>query len=430
MASSYLKKVAIVLIVLISVVGIFNFVVDPFGLFSGVKIKNFNAEKTEVSIYERMVKAHAIRFYSPKGIILGSSRAEYGLDPQHSAWDLSAQPVYNLALSNGRLEEVLQYLKHADTHGALEQVVFGADFFMFGEQYRVNVDYNTDRLSQNRNKGVDTGWFMDIINSLFTLDAASVSVKTLKSQGTGKAILYRPDGMRRSDETWKQVRAKGGHNAVFLADIHHDLLFPAGLATFSLSESYDKPSPTLDAFSEIVRFCLERGIELKVIISPMHAYKLEVLYHMGLWELFEYWKLRLTTIIENENQRMPSAEAAEIWDFSVYNSVTTERVPRKDEPDTQMQWYWEGSHYRREFGDKVLNCVLGSNLSNECPWGQQLNSINIVEHLVSIRDAGSNYRVTHTSDSKVLKSLIDETREARDVLRKRVGWQQSNFLSP
>lgn len=424
MPFSYLKVYSIVLAMLLLLVGAFNFIVDPFDLFSSIKIKKFNTDKTEFSKHLRLSKAHRVRFLQPGGIILGSSRAEYGLDPQHAAWDSTAHPVYNLALSNGRIEESFQYLKHAYAHGNLKQVVFGVDFFMFGEQFRVNTDYVASRLS-NTGRGVDTGWFMDIINSLFTLDAVLASIKTIQSQGSGEVVLYKTDGMRRSDQTWQQVRAKGGHHAVFLADIRHDLLFPAGIATFSLSKSFDKPSPTLDIFSDLVRFCLEHGIELKIIISPMHAYKLETLYQLGLWELFEYWKLRMMTIIENENQRMPSAKAVKIWDFSVYNEVTTEPVPDVNSPDVQMRWYWEGNHYRSEYGDKILGCALNRELSLACPWGQQLSLFNMSDHLAVIRKAGNQYRASHIEDIKLLQALIEETKEKREALRRREGWQLS-----
>ncbi len=425
MSSSYLKVFSIVLTVLLLIVGSFNFIVDPFDLFSSVKIKNFNTEKTEFNMYLRLGKAHQVRFFQPGGIILGSSRAEYGLDPQHADWDSATQPVYNLALSNGRIEETFEYLKHAYVHGHLKQVVFAADFFMFGEQYRVNTDYIVERLSHTESEGFNMAWFMDIINSLFTLDAVLTSINTLRAQGLGKAVLYQADGMRRSDQTWRQVRAKGGHHAVFVADIRHDLLFPAGLAAFSLSKSPDKPSPTLDIFSDLVRFCLEHDIELKVMISPMHAYRLETLYHFGLWELFEYWKLRLTTIIENENQRMPTAKAVSIWDFAIYNEVTTEKVPGANNPDIQMRWYWEGSHYRREYGDKILECVLNNELSLACPWGQQLSSFSMNDHLSEIRKAGHQYRASHKKDIKLIQTLIEKTKERRDKLRRREGWQPS-----
>ncbi len=425
MPSYYLKIFTSVLVALLLLVGTFNFIVDPFDLFSSVKIEGINTEKPEFSKHLRLSKAHQVRFYQPGGIILGSSRAEYGLNPQHSAWDSIAQPVYNLALSNARIEESYQYLKHAYAHGQLKQVVFGVDFFMFGESFRVNTDYLTSRLSLNGNKNIDVGWFMDIVNSLFTLDALSASINTLESQGKGKSTLYHADGMRRSDQTWGQVREKGGHHAVFLADIRHDLLYPAGLAAFSLSETYDQPSATLDVFESLVRFCLEHGIELKVIISPVHAYKLETLYHLGLWDIFEYWKLRLTTIIEDENQRMPAAKAVTLWDFAVYNVVTKEPVPSINNPDVQMRWYWEGSHYRSEFGNRILDCVFNTKISLVCPWGQQLSSVNISEHLTDTRQAGFSYRLTHKEDIKVIKDLIAETKEKRDILRQREGWQFS-----
>ena len=290
MASYYLKIFFTVLVSIIIFVGTVNFVVDPFDLFPGPNIENFNAEKTEFHKHVLMTKAHAIRFYKPGAIILGSSRAEYGLDPQHPAWDSLARPVYNLGLPNGRIEEAFFYLKHAHAHGNLKQVVLGADFFMFGDQFRTNINFHRNRLSEANIDTLDAGWFKDILNSLFTLDAINASLHTIKSQGLGKSVLYLSNGKRSTKDTWKQVRAKGGHNQVFLSDIRHDLLFEAGLAAFTLGEAYNKPSPTLAIFSEFVQFCLEQGIELKILISPMHAYKLETLYSLGIWDLFEHWK--------------------------------------------------------------------------------------------------------------------------------------------
>jgi len=423
MASYYLKTFFTVLVSIIILVGTVNFVVDPFELFPGPSIESFNAEKTEFHKHVLMTKAHAVRFFKPGAIILGSSRAEYGLDPQHPAWDSLARPVYNLGLPNGRIEEAFYYLKHAHAHGDLKQVVLGADFFMFGDQFRTNINFNRNRLSEANVDTIDTGWFKDIVNSLFTLDATNASLDTIKSQGLGKSVLYLSNGMRSSKDTWKQVRAKGGHNQVFLSDIRHDLLFEAGLAAYTLGEAHNKPSPTLAIFSEFVQFCLEQGIELKIIISPMHAYKLETLYYLDLWDLFEYWKRRLTTIVETENQVNKRSIAAEIWDFSGYNSITTEPVPSKDNPGLQMRWYWEGSHYRDEMGDKLLECVLGEVAPGECSIGLQLSTVNISDHLSKIRKAGSAYRKSNANDIKMLKSLIKETEQERNALRTRIGWQ-------
>lgn len=427
MALPYLKNFSIILASFMGIIAAFNFIVNPYDLFPAPQVKNFNAEKTEFHKHVLLTKAHAVRLYKPGGIILGTSRAEYGLDPQHPAWNSLARPVYNLGLPNGRIEEAFFYLKHAHVHGSLKQVVLGADFFMFGEQFRINTNFDRTRLSEAGDYTIDTGWFKDIVNALFTLDATYASIDTIKSQGLGESVLYLPNGMRNSKDTWKQVRAKGGHNEVFLADIRHDLLFEAGLATFTLSDEYDKPSPTFVIFSDLVRFCLEQGIELKIIISPMHAYKLETLYHMGLWDLFEYWKRRLTTMVDTENQRIQLPIPAEIWDFSGYNSITTESVPSKDNPNLQMRWYWEGSHYRHEFGDKLLSCVLGENQFDECSLGRQLSANNIEEHLANIRKAGDKYRTSHLDDIKILKSLIQETENTRNELRARAGWQPSTL---
>ena len=88
---------------LYAVVGAFNFVVDPFGLFPGPEIEGFNAIKADVDKHVRMVKAYQVRKRRPAGVIVGSSRALLGVPTDHPAWPDGAKPVYNLSLYGGYL---------------------------------------------------------------------------------------------------------------------------------------------------------------------------------------------------------------------------------------------------------------------------------------------------------------------------------------
>ena len=86
----------VVILVFLSV-GAFNALVDPFGMLDTKRIRGFNEMKPELVSHARMVKAFRIRLLQPHGIILGSSRADIGLDPEHPGWDKESHPVYNLA---------------------------------------------------------------------------------------------------------------------------------------------------------------------------------------------------------------------------------------------------------------------------------------------------------------------------------------------
>ena len=61
----------------------------------------------------------------------------------------------------------------------------------------------------------------------------------------------------------------------------------------------------------------------------------------------------------NEQEAARSGESPyPLWDFSGYNSLTTEDVPPDGDSETQMKWYWESSHYKKELGDLVLDRIF------------------------------------------------------------------------
>jgi hypothetical protein len=122
-----------------AVVGATNVLVDPFCLFPSLEIRGFNAVKPEVYSHVRMIKAHNVRFAHAKGLILGTSRAEFGLDPQHPDWRVGS--VYNLALPNASIYEAQRYLEHAYTQNPVQQVVLALDLGMFNAGRLMEVDF-------------------------------------------------------------------------------------------------------------------------------------------------------------------------------------------------------------------------------------------------------------------------------------------------
>jgi len=91
--------------------------------------------------------------------------------------------------------------------------------------------------------------------------------------------------------------------------------------------------------------------------------------------------------------------------------VTTEEVPAQGDRQTTMRYYWEGSHFRSEAGDLVLDRLFGwREAGREVPadFGVRLRSANVEAHLDETRRLRDAYRRTHASDLVDLRRMALE----------------------
>ena len=127
----FLKNIFYLVFGLYLTVGVFNLTVDPYGIYNLVVIEGVNNVKPPWDSQERMVKTLQLRKLRPEGIILGSSRTGFGLDPEHVAWKLDSRLAYNLSMANMSVEEKYRLLKYANSLNDLKRVIIGLDFFAF-----------------------------------------------------------------------------------------------------------------------------------------------------------------------------------------------------------------------------------------------------------------------------------------------------------
>ncbi len=409
-ATRFLRVFWLTLAGMFLVVGIFNGAVDPFGMLGSPRIAGFNEVKPEIGTHVRMAKAYQVRPFNPGGVILGTSRADVGLDPEHKGWARDAAPVYNLALSSGRIDEIYGYLRHAQAHGPLKQVVLSLDLMMFNANWRKEADYSESRLSIPEKNILDVGWVKDLLLALFSLDGLKSSQATIEAQSNPTVTNYFPNGARDTSRKWAYVQAKGGHFKLFLMNTKNDLVSPAGWSGFAL-EAADGSPPPIDTLRNIVRFCKENDIDLRVIISPIHASKMEVLWSLGLGATMEQWKRQVTKILASAD--------VPLWDFSGYNSITTEPFPPLGDATTQMKNYWEGSHYKKHIGALILDRVFGitePGVKIPDDFGVRLTPENIDQVLQVIREDHMAYRKTHSRDITAVEKLVRETSPLRRQL--------------
>jgi len=401
----YLKTLAFSTPMILLVVVATNFLVDPYGIYDFINIEKFNANKPSMQSHLRMSKAYQVRNQQPQAIVLGTSRAEFGLDPDHPGF--SHRPTYNLNLSGGNIYEILRYFQHAYTVSQISQVVLALDFFQFDVNSENRPDFYEKRLAANL-RGFATNHRMptrDLFDSLLTLDALLSSLNTISSQ------FQRPTYLRNGlIDPATTIRGKLihiiGQRELFI--INEQRYFNKTYDGFSL-RSDDGTSRSLSNYRMLLGLAYAKDIDLKIVINPSHARQFETLAAKGLWPTFEEWKIQLVKINEEEAKGVGETPFL-IWDFSGYSTYTTEPVPVSGDTASKMVWYWESSHFTKELGNLVLDKIFESMPSQNksaLPFGVVLTSNNIDAHLRNIKRQRGIWRKTHPSDVSEIELLLD-----------------------
>ena len=113
-----------VTLLLLVLIGLFNRIVDPLWYFRDIEIKGFNAVKLTYRNYERYIKPVLVMREQPEAIILGSSYAEIGFDPNNKFFTNDGRlKGMNLALAGAPWAMVLCNFEFAATHAHIKRAV-------------------------------------------------------------------------------------------------------------------------------------------------------------------------------------------------------------------------------------------------------------------------------------------------------------------
>jgi hypothetical protein len=346
---------------LVSVGGV-NYLIDPYGVWQGVRVRGFNQAKSERRDEILLFKAVDVTRLRPTAIFLGSSRAAFGLDPHHPAFAADGS-VYNLALYGGQPLLTRRYFEHALFNNPdLKTVVLGADFFVFSSKLEPPEGYSESRLGRTSINWTDT------VNTLFSVDAFFASVRTVASNFRDPEFEpVEPLGSLTAIDLRREAESEGMVRR-FNSSLNRYLNDETRFAGYEFSEE------SFAHFKAIVDTCRARGIRLFVFVSPVHATMLEAVRQRGLWATYQHWKKRL-------------ADATPYWDFSGFNSITTEPIA------FEMRSYWDASHYRKTVGNLILNWVFQIDVG-EVPhgFGSYVTRDTVDAHLAAVDRAARQWQ--------------------------------------
>ena len=387
-------------VVLVLIAGI-NWFVNPFDIFRSAEIEGFNKYKPALGRYERLSKTYQVRKLKPDYIILGSSRA-VAIPADYLVPD--RMNGFNLALASGSTYEQMRMFQHAHEVNRLKRVVIGVDERL---QSDVQQDFVEGRLAVTHDGeargGFSTDIVQDIVAGLLSSDALQASLKTIKKQPQAGIEEY-----LRQDKVERVFNA-GGHRQMFwnmeasILDLFNaadsDSCYQQGDR-----EEYDDTKARY-YFQAMLERAYTDNVDFYVFFSPVHARIYETWCLGGMWDQIENTKRGVVAMVEEAAKRF-GKKPFPVWDFTGYNSVTTEPVPEKGDRKSLMRGYWEGSHYSRVTAGFVLERMFGGDAAVPDDFGVLLTGENIDEHLRNIYQQHLSYAADNPDVIEEIRSLV------------------------
>lgn len=385
---------------------IFNTVIDPFNIYHDKVFNGYNQLKPGALRQIRLIKAEMAIDIRPEIIFLGTSRAHEGQSCKHPAF--SKRRCANLALHGSTMYENYRYYQHAAASGPVKTVILGIDFFSFN-QNRDNRNHFSEELLTVSDSGVlqSPNYLFERVKLASSLDSLKYSRRTIRKSRqalNGKVVKLRSN-KNIVYERWKQ------HCDGYL----NDTWFPKNKPEFTMLPDSNVLS-MLHKFRLTVRESYHDNVDLYLVISPSHAWLWETLDAARLWNDFELWKLQIVSIVEDEAARANAAPYP-VWDFSGYNTISTDSAPSKHGPAVESKLYSDPSHYRTIVGDMVIDRILdtkfnGSAIPND--FGFRLTTKNIKGHLKRIRHNQKHYRKNNSDTYSMLEQLSGDAARKRN----------------
>ncbi|MGJ0312873.1 hypothetical protein [Aliarcobacter cryaerophilus] len=352
----WIKVLLSLILIIVFSVCLINYIVDPYNLYKTNLFKN----KPKEFEYMRLIKAINIEKIKPISIVLGTSRAEMAIDPDHEYF---IKPSYNLANAGSTMYETKYYLKEAILQGKLKKVLLVADWRMFNDvSMKKVIDFET--YFENRN----------IYKYLLNYKVFQDSLFTIKNKNI--VSLYNNNGQMKEDYLNKIVLSNGGH---YKTMIKEEKNYYKELSDNNLYKDTQKSS-LLD-FIEILELCYKNDIELDIVFGPSHIRQWEAFDYYKDYETLLTWKKDLVEIVQKVANKFNNIPFR-IVDFAVYNEYTSEKIPTEE--NQSMVYHYEGSHYKPKLGEMLLKSLSSGDYHNN--FGVELNNNNIDSHLQKLKE--------------------------------------------
>jgi hypothetical protein len=367
-----------------SVAGL-NYVVDPYltHQWDTAAVQRLRPPRERLSVWS---KTYAVARYRPDIIYLGNSRTEVGMPAPLPAFE--GRTVFNGALSGASAGDVMAMARHVLNVSLPEVVVWGVDAPSFSLVVGTH-DFDRELVATGGNYFVQRA-LLNIKRSL-TVDMTRDSIMLLA--GRFGAVCR------------SSLALYGQHDEQCLANRIGGWGGTATAVAPRVSEYVRGAGPSPQAMTEFVgtlsSMC-QRAIRVRLYINPTHAMTQDALYWSGKWNGMEQW---LRTITGKVADARRGGCDAKLYDFSGFNSVTTEEIPQVSQRK-EMLYYWEPSHYRANVGRMIIQRMFGGEDDVAADdFGIELRPEMLDRHLEAGRQARDAYHQQHPQEARLAQQL-------------------------
>jgi hypothetical protein len=328
-------------------IGVFNRIVDPFWYYRDSELTGFNAIKPAYGNYERQIKPILLMRDQPEAVILGSSYAEIGFDPNNSFFtDNGRLKPMNLALARASDDEVQCNFEFAVAHAHIKRALIGFHL--------------TGMAKTDCKKFTKLGQINEVA-FLLSMSSLRDSIKTIKNQKNNKST-------HTQDGRYFFVRDNPGVDIRFGEDfVRYKKQTPRCVKSSNMPFNHVFVNTVdLSGLRSMIKIAKEHDIELVLFVYPRHAYSLELDNQCGAQDT--YWRAmnQIANLIETEAK--PNQVRA--WQFYSYNELTTEPI------GTTAKYWQDSRHFNFEMGNVMLEDMFGEN-----PTGPKIGRLITTERI-------------------------------------------------
>lgn len=313
-------------------------------------------------------KTYAIAVYRPDTIYLGNSRTELGLAVPAPARGYAR--VFNAALSGSTLGDAIQMLGHARQAGPVRNVIWGLDAPSFTLS-QGNGELEPGLLAKDGSYLARRA-LLDLQRAV-SIDMTRESLALLRGQAESVCLASLARYGQRDGACMRHRIAGWGGTGAVVAARTREFLRGEGPS--------DNAMPALG--ETILSGC---DLQWRLYINPTHAMTIDGWYRAGKGASYEAWLGALAGL----GQQLRAAGCdVRIYDFSGFNSITSEAIPRAGDR-SDMQNYWETSHYREAVGDAILARLAGGPAAGD-GFGVELLPASIANRMAGLRASRAAY---------------------------------------
>lgn len=367
-SKKWIKIVLVLSIFVVGFIGSFNYLIDPYGMNSFIKLDRINKYKKSNTGYTFRFKTNIIRNNKFDTLMLGTSRIGV-MNPEIVDKYINGK-TFNFEAPGSVTEQQHKLFLYALKYNNIKTLVYGIDFMSFNENRTIKNDFKEFYELNGKIENKEPILNYDLYFNIKTFkDSCQVLIFNLIDKKIIESHYLIKNGMRNyADHIYNLKRGKLKLDDNIKSSIKG--YFTLNTGTY---KNYKFSYKYLEYFKKTIEYCKTNNIKVYVYIPPMYSDHFDAIASANYFDEFELFKKEIVKITD-------------YIDFTGHNTITENKNN-----------YWDSSHLRKEVTEIVMAKVFNDKIVNVPKnFGIIITKDNVTEHLVKLRTQIKNYDLNKT----------------------------------